>query len=225
MREAKEDPGLAEVKAVLRKLQRIDPAEEDGLDLAGESAKALMPAHPRSQAAGKESISVFDRKHAAMNPASKASSKRSHTPLIAAGAVFGAAALIFATGIFYKTHPEGTAPREEAAAPLKPQEEGQSQETEGRLVADARRLLGEGDVALARTRLLKGEPESRPDVAFTLAQSYDPNYLQSLAKANAEPDRSEAERWYKKWYELAVQSGLEMDSSRLQRIINAMHSH
>ncbi len=42
-------------------------------------------------------------------------------------------------------------------------------------------------------------------------------------KANNIPNKAEAEHWYKKWYELAAQSGLEMDSGRLQRLINAMH--
>jgi hypothetical protein len=70
---------------------------------------------------------------------------------------------------------------------------------------------------------MRAGPEERAELAFMLAQSFDPNYLRTLPKANGAPDRAEAERWYKKWYELAVNSGLEMDSGRLKRIINAMH--
>jgi hypothetical protein len=99
----------------------------------------------------------------------------------------------------------------------------QQQESESALLADARRLINEGDITQARTRLLQGGPDHHAEAAFMLAQSYDPNYLQALPKANNLPDRAEAERWYKKWYELAAQSGLEMDSGRLQRLINAMH--
>jgi hypothetical protein len=40
--------------------------------------------------------------------------------------------------------------------------------------------------------------------------------------SNSLPDRVQAEAWYRKWHEIAVNSGLEMDGGRLQRIINAM---
>jgi hypothetical protein len=95
-------------------------------------------------------------------------------------------------------------------------------QSDGTLLAEARQALSEGDALRARRALLRAEPERHANVAFMLAQSYDPNYLQSLTKTNGLPDKAEAKRWYEKWYGLAVQSGLEMDSGRLQRIINAM---
>ena len=60
---------------------------------------------------------------------------------------------------------------------------------------------------------------------LTPAQTYDPNFLRPLQNANGVPDPSEAERWYRKWYELAARSGLEMDAGRLQRIVNSMQKH
>jgi hypothetical protein len=90
------------------------------------------------------------------------------------------------------------------------------------LLTEARRLIGEGDVESARKRLMQGGPEARADVAFLLAQTFDRNYLRSLPTSNSLPDRVQAEAWYRKWYEIAANSGLEMDSGRLQRIINAM---
>jgi len=55
-----------------------------------------------------------------------------------------------------------------------------------------------------------------------LAQSFDPNYLRSLSRSNAQADRSQAEQWYRKWHEIAQRKGLDMDNDRLRRIINAM---
>ncbi len=92
-----------------------------------------------------------------------------------------------------------------------------------KVLTEARTLLSQGDVALARSVLLSGQPDREADLAFTLAQSYDPNYLRSLPKADSSADSIEAERWYRIWYELALKSGLDMDGERLKRIINAMH--
>jgi hypothetical protein len=213
---AHEDPGLAEVKAILMKLQRIDPAAElapgqtisDEADTSARLARAAMPAET--------AIKIFERKHAAITAVKPNISKRV-SYLLGAGALTAGAAILLASGIVsVRGGLKSGAPKPETAVLT------QQKESETALLAEARRFLSEGDVALARNRLLRAEPERHAAVAFMLAQSYDPNYLLALPKANGAPDRFEAERWYKRWHELAVQSGLEMDSGRLQRIINAM---
>ncbi len=218
MREAKEDPGLAEVKAVLQRLQRIDPAAGEDIDQTNLSQDGRVRERtrpPRTQPPA--DISVFDRKHAAITNPNQEPKRRVSVHLAGAGVAVAAAVILSAAGLIYLRTDSKTGARQ-----AKPAAQEQKQD-ESALLTEARRLLSEGKVTLAQDRLLRGGPESHADVAFVLAQSYDPNYLQSLPKAGSVPNRSEAERWYKKWYELARQSGLEMDSNRLQRIINAMH--
>ncbi len=204
----KEDPELAEVRAILLKVQRLgaEPEEQPG---PKEPAPAATPAAPGSHAAN---IAVFDRKHTAIQKGKDAARPPRKGLAIYLGIT---AALIAASGILYVTG----AVSPPAAPPALTQQDREA------LLTEAHRLLSEGDVAGARTRLLQAGAEHQADTAFVLAQSYDPNYLQSLPNANTAPDAPEAARWYKKWYELAVQSGLEMDPGRLQRIINAMPRH
>jgi hypothetical protein len=208
MREAKEDPNLAEVKAVLKELQRLDftATAEHGSETSSKLQRQPSPSP------GKANIGVFDRKRAALVKANRPrSARRTHLYFLTALILIGSgAAYLYATGLVGV--PSVIGPK--ATLPQK--------EDDTKLLAESRRLLTEGDVILARTRLLKGRPETHAELALTLAQSYDPNYLRALSKANGRPDRVEAERWYRKWYELAVSSGLEMDSERLKRIINAM---
>ncbi len=220
MREAREDPNLADVKAVLKKLQRLDVPSA-----AEQSPPAeIAPKKPNSTPASspnRGSIGVFDRKHAAFAaPAPAPKSRARPIPLYAAGALalVAGAGVLFATGVVkIPGETKLAAQSSNAGIPIMRKEE------EAALLTEARRLLNDGDVSLARDRLLHGGPEQRAEFAFMLAQSFDPNYLRALPKANGLPDRGEAERWYRKWYELAVNSGLEMDSGRLKRIINAMH--
>ncbi len=214
MRGAKENTELAEVRAILMKVQRLGSAPEEGPAAEDPVQTGSPAAKDQSSAPRPSDMGVFDRKHAAMQrtgpeAGSKASSKRAAVYLGAAGARIAAIVILFAAG--------GINVRDNYGA--------WSQESEAALLSGAHQLLSQGDVARARTSLLRGKPEARADVAFVLAQSYDPNYLQSLPNTNSLPDPSEAARWYKKWYELAVQSGLEMDAGRLQRIINAMQKH
>ncbi len=209
-----EEPGLAEVKAVLRKMQRLDLAADQSLEPVA-VAKGAAPIEPGlSNRAG---MGVFDRKFAAIAKKDpNTNPKRRLLYLMMGAAVIAAAIIPFATGVV--TIPGGHSP---VSGPKAPSPAERLKKVQA-ILAQARRNLSEGEIKLARTQLLQAEPEQLADVAFTLAQSYDPNFLQSLPRADAVADRPEAERWYKKWYELAVQSGLEMDSGRLQRIINAM---
>jgi hypothetical protein len=212
MQGSEEQPSLAEVKDVLRKLQRLDFSEDaggKGLDIQPDSAEE------RSTAGGARSgadIRVFDRKHAAVTSVGPKAGPARRVVFYVSGALaltICAGALLVGAGVVRVPENLGTIAADESV--------------QAALIADARRILSTGDVASARKILLQIGPNARADAAFMLAQSYDPNYLQSLPKTNGLPDRSEATRWYEKWYELAVKSGLEMDSERLQRIIKSMH--
>ncbi len=209
-----EEPGLAEVKAVLRKMQRLDLAADQSFDPVAVAKGAAAVEAGLSNRAG---MGVFDRKFAAISKKdSNTIPQRRLLYLMVAALIAVCAAIIpFATGVV-------TFPRPSPVSGPKPPSQAERLKKVQSILAEARRNLSEGEIKLARTQLLKAEPERLADVAFTLAQSYDPNFLQSLPHADAAADRPEAERWYKKWYELAVQTGLEMDSGRLQRIINAM---
>jgi hypothetical protein len=210
MREAKDNPELAEVRAILLKVQRLGLEPEEA-----PSGSDPVPAAPAAKAqAGaphQANIALFDRKAKAVQKPGQETRPKARLPLYlgAAGALVAAIAILFATGII-------SPPGDTRAL---------SHQEEDALLTDTRRLLSEGNISSARALLLRGGAEAHAEVAFVLAQSYDPNYLQSLPKANSAPDLSEAARWYKKWYELAVRSGLEMDPGRLQRIINAMPKH
>ena len=208
MRNAKEEPDLAAVKAVLKKLQR--------LDLSSESVVAeSLPDAANQAVIARDGIGVFDRKRSALE--TSRGKQRSRAPLLVLFilAVIGSTAAIVGSGLLPLSDLRALLPSEKT-------EGVQSNEGELALLSEARRLINDGDITLARTRLLHGQPEKRAGIALLLAQSYDPKYLRALPKANNLPDRAEAERWYRKWHELAVVSGLEMDSERLERIIKAM---
>jgi hypothetical protein len=203
MGRAKPEPKLDEVKFVLRKLQRLDLYADEGADpipLRGAFAKA--------------EASKSSRK-----PAGKGNDARPRTLLYlsAAGAAAVFVIILFATGIVSVPYSSKNLVDKTGVSGL-----SQDDPADNALLTEARQALSEGDALRARSALLRAEPGRHAKVAFVLAQSYDPNYLQSLPKTNGLPDKAEAKRWYEKWYELAVQSGLEMDSGRLQRIINAM---
>jgi hypothetical protein len=224
MREAWEDPNLADVKAVLRKLQRLDASGEAQL-----SPARIVPRPPKSvppAKSGEQLLSIFKRKQAAFSIRS-IWPRVSQRSLVFAGAaltLIGCASVLAAlykapnisAGIEREMHtPALDKKREEHSPALE-------KKNEVILLTEARRLIGEGDVESAQKRLMQGGPEARAEIAFLLAQTFDPNYLRSLPASNSLPDRAQAERWYTKWHELAVNSGLEMDSGRLQRIIKAM---
>jgi hypothetical protein len=84
-------------------------------------------------------------------------------------------------------------------------------------------LMASGRVQAARATLLRVAPERSADVAWTLARSYDPNFLSAIPAADAGSNVAEAIRWYRTWYDIAVQQGLVADSVSLDRIIRSMN--
>jgi hypothetical protein len=89
-------------------------------------------------------------------------------------------------------------------------------------VPQAQRLIEEGKIVAGRELLLAGPAEQMADAALALARSYDPNSLRLIPNADASADPVEAERWYRRWHELAALQGVALDAPRLDRIIKAM---
>jgi hypothetical protein len=224
MREAWEDPNLADVKAVLRKLQRLDVSGE-----AQPSPDRIVPRPPRSvppEGSGKQPLDIFKRKREAFFIRSVRSRLSRRSVIFAGAALILIACASVLVGLRNSPNSSAGIEREKHSPMLdkKPKEHSPVLDKKNELIllTEARRLIGEGDVESARKRLMQGGPEARAEVAFLLAQTFDPNYLRSLPMSNSLPDRVQAEAWYRKWHEIAVNSGLEMDGGRLQRIINAM---
>jgi hypothetical protein len=85
--------------------------------------------------------------------------------------------------------------------------------------------MASGQIRAARDILLRVTNEESADIAWTLARSYDPNFLVTIQAADAAPDVTEATRWYRAWYDIAVKQGLVADSVSLDRIIRSMSSN
>lgn len=137
-------------------------------------------------------------------------------PVITSGAVKTAS---IADGVV----PKKPEPRPVAAAAPRPAEKTTLLTT----FREAQSLIGKGAVRAARERLLglaeSGGPDiDRAEVAFALARSYDANHLGTLTSADAPADRAEAERWYRRWYELSVKAGTVSDGAGLERLLRSL---
>jgi hypothetical protein len=84
------------------------------------------------------------------------------------------------------------------------------------------RLLTAGQVQAARRQLAAISSQDAADVAWALARSYDPTFLETVQGADAQPDVAEATRWYRIWHAAAVKQGLVTEGVSLERIIGAM---
>src|SRR5262245_35591707 len=126
MRGAKEDTGLAEVKAILTKLQRLDLAAHEDIDLANPKRPSAAKGRDHPEAApGGPGINVFDRKHAAFGASDKqarpASKKADEAPRLAdyrpiAGALAAAVAILIAAAVIVIYMP-GSGKKSAAAVP------------------------------------------------------------------------------------------------------------
>ena len=161
MREALEDPNLADVKAVLRKLQRLDVSGE-----AQPFPDRISPRPPRSvppEGSGKQLLGIFKRKREAFFI-------RSVRPWLSRRSVIiaGAALTLIACAsvlIGPRNSPNNSAGIErEKHSPMldkKPEEHSPAldKKNEVILLTEARRLIGDGDVKSARKRLMQGGPK------------------------------------------------------------------
>jgi hypothetical protein len=82
--------------------------------------------------------------------------------------------------------------------------------------------IAAGHVRAARDALIRVQHQGSADMAWTLARSYDPNFLGEIAQRDAEPNVREAARWYRIWYSRALTDGLVAESVSLERIIRSM---
>jgi hypothetical protein len=86
----------------------------------------------------------------------------------------------------------------------------------------AQELLSKGQVQAARKQLLGLSSGADADVAWMLARSYDPNFLATIAHADAAPDIEQATQWYRTWHAAAVMQGMVPNSVSVERIIGSM---
>ena len=86
----------------------------------------------------------------------------------------------------------------------------------------AEHLIRAGSVAAGRAELLRIAPHQSADVAWALARAFDPNVVGKIENADARANADEAANWYRKWHALAVGQGLVADSVSIERIIRAM---
>ncbi len=262
---AKDDEKLDEVKAILRRLQRIGTGDEEG---AAPVAERSLPSHDGSRrewTRHKTASSPGRVKntppapHAASVPTAKRE-RRSTSSLWKI--VFAAVPILLVLGLGVTFWPEldrmlqPTSPTDKAAElsegqqspagtersratatiaqPGQQHSEGESSlnlrsgtesplsEENAERISSAQRLIDEGKVIAGRDLLLDGLAEQRAEAALILARSYDPNSLRLILNADAPSDIEAAERWYRRWHEIAVSEGLALDTQRLDRIIKAM---
>jgi hypothetical protein len=89
-------------------------------------------------------------------------------------------------------------------------------------IGRAQLLMDSGQIVEARRLLLRAEVVATQHGAWRLARSYDPNYLASVASPDAIADKAQAAIWYRRWRDIGVRNGMEMDDLRLNRLINSM---
>jgi hypothetical protein len=222
---ARDEKKLAEVKAVLERLQRIS-ADGSG-DLPAHEAEIQTP-KPDGPQAG-----------------TGASQTRGNPGLLVAAA--GGALVLMAVAGFVTWRSTSEAPRTGAALNLGDERDRHTaalpkpavtlptvpspaaiapapppDSADVGLLGQAEKLMEAGKIRDARLLLLDGLADRSPEAALMLARSYDPNHLRSISAADAGPDVAEAERWYRVWHANAVASGLRMEPERLDRIIRSM---
>jgi hypothetical protein len=236
MRHSKhDDADLAEVKAILGRLQRISRNPREGGALSRDDTD---PAAPRSM----RSETPESTADGSLSVAAQVNTRR----LVKAGILLAplmvvvAGVIIFANldgqnqAVVVKERPaDGAresvptaipAPAQEARKPaVEEARRPAAEEAPKSLALHASDLMASGQVQAARSALLRAMQDDSADVAFALALSYDPNYLATIPAPDAGPDVTEAKRWYRTWYDIAVKQGLVSDRIPLERIIRSMN--
>jgi hypothetical protein len=229
MRHSKhDDADLAEVKAILGRLQRISRNPREG---GAPSRDDTNPAAPRSM----RSETPESTAHGSLSVTAQVNTRR----LVKAGILLAplmavvAGVIIFANldgqnhAVVVKERRadvgrESVPTAIPAPAPAQDQKPA-VEEAPKSLALHASDLMASGQVQAARSALLRAPQDDSADVAFALALSYDPNYLATIPAPDAGPDVTEAKRWYRTWYDIAVKQGLVSDRVPLERIIRSMN--
>lgn len=250
--QTEKDQKLEEVRSILQRLQRISTdSEEDLSEDEGFSASqsrhtaARQMAHP----AGEARASQPDVTHAGAAEASRAVGGNGKLLVLAGLSVACVGGIVFfwpaplaepdtalqstagnssitlaRTDAKLPDNPAPSDPGSEKTVNI-PQTEVQPlppPDPDAERISQAEQLMSAGKVTDARQLLQDDLAERVAEASLMLARSYDPNALRLIQGANADADIAEAERWYRRWYELAARNGLTMDPERLNRIIQAM---
>jgi hypothetical protein len=226
-----EDPSIAEVKAVLDRLQRISRRPHGAQTGDDDDAAVAGPAGAHGDRYSLLPVSV-----ASVVPQANASGI-GKAPVVIASllAGFGAVAVVAAmiwrpsaveapptVAVPQDPVPVRAAPAGKAADPV-PVTGKEAEKLPGTALQLASDLIAAGQVRAARDVLLRVTQQDSADVAWLLARSYDPNYLVTLTAFDAAPDIAQATRWYRAWFDIAVKQGLVADSVSLDRIIRSMN--
>jgi hypothetical protein len=262
--QTKDDEQLDEVKAILRRLQRIGTGDEDGAAPADPEPASRSGASRDVWAPHKAEIPSNRANIAPAPQAASAAEKRPASARLWQVAFAAGPAILLIAGLAFafwpktgeaprlaspgkavklgKTQPDPAAIASQRTTAAIPQADAPGTESSAGLqahanspagqrtpadqdaerISDASRLIDEGKIVAGRNVLLDGLAEQTADAALALARSYDPNSVRLIANADAPPDIQQAERWYRRWHEIAVSDGLALDAERLDRIIKAM---
>ena len=234
----KDKAKLEEVKAILHELQRIRP------DLASlDKAPQPQPVPPapspavngaeRARRPQENIAAAANPASAPQRPVSTASAGGTSRGALAIGAGIVVVAGAAAGALFILNQPPKHIKAPDQVAAISPTTAPAPAPTASEtppiidsrlaLLQQGQKLMSEGDITGARQALLQPAESGYPDAAFSLARSYDPNFLQSVTNPNAGPDIAQAELWYRRWHEAAVKAGVVTDSLRLERILQSMH--
>jgi hypothetical protein len=216
---------LDDIKRTLQRIQRIASEPIDEADLALKPAARAAGARANG-APAREQSSPRANISAPVTEAPRRSRIELQLVLAAVGvlAVIGVVGVMSGVLVDFGGKPDNKLVETAMPRP-EPQERLPSPVLGGEpspVMTDAQSLLDAGRVVEAR-RTLTGAPVTTPEVALILARSYDPNYLRQIPNADAAPDPQEAERWYRKWRDIAAEKGLVLEPERFDRIIRAMH--
>ncbi|HEY7644700.1 MAG TPA: hypothetical protein VH858_06665 [Hyphomicrobiales bacterium] len=239
----KDKAKLEEVKAILHELQRIRP-DLASLDKAAQPQPVRPAPSPAVNGAGRaqpleEHVAAANPASAPQRPVSTVSAGGTNRGALAVGAGFVVVAGAAAGALFMLNQPPKPIKAPDQVAAISPAtapapapgpaaspttlENPPAADSRLALLQQGQRLMLEGDIKGARQALLQPAESGYPDAAFSLARSYDPNFLQSVTNPNAGPDIEQAELWYRRWHEAAVKAGVVTDSLRLERILQSMH--
>jgi hypothetical protein len=235
MSQSKHDLNLAEVKAVLGRLQQISRRSHGAGDQAGRGGTPDLPGAPApaESRSSDPALRITSLIALVMNGPRHA---RAVALIVLLLTLFAGLALLI--GIGERPGPVKEPPLVRAppsvnepaplAGPGNPAPAGVlAQEAQKSPAAAALQtasdLMSSGQVRAARDVLLRLAPGESADVAWALARSYDPNYLVTIGAADASPNVPEATRWYRTWFDTAVKQGLIADSVSLDRIIRSMN--
>lgn len=227
MRHSKhDDPNLAEVKAVLKRLQRMSRGPQaDGTQTVPHElpqvAERLVPGEDSGLSRPVETAAPSQHPNITKRRLVQAAAATAALLAVVAGITKLMTLMASNRQTASVVEPPGDVVRRDSpTAPPTPRASEAPKSPAALRAASA--LMMSGQVRAARTELLRVAEEGSADVAWALARSYDPNVLGATATADASPDVVEATRWYRTWYGIAVKQGLVADSVSLERIIRSM---